>query len=635
MIYKFKKEFGLSKNQNSCKEAKTQVIREKINDFKTNDQINAQLKISEEIDEHLDVSRTIKINWTRELRSLGIDEFAPISINEGRYPKRSCSQKVQETTIEQTDLVQETTVKPTEKPTSLPYPVEEYLKDNEFAHDDQILQLPINEFTTEYLTKFGLVHPILFKESPEKLGMRMPNPKEFSIMNVLDLVGDTRQIEVFDVYTQKGKNMRLKDFVKYFNQRPSKRKNLLNSLSLEFSDTKLSEMVTAPAFVRDLDWIDNVWPSELLARQKNLKQSAWAQKNEFSIYPKVQKYCIMSVKKCFTDFHIDFGGTSVWYHVLKGEKVFWLIEPTEDNLKLYEKWMLAGNDDTRFLGKLTKCTRVRLRQGQTMIIPAGWIHSVYTPVDSLVFGGNFLHNYSIPMQIHISHLEDRIQREKKYRFPHFNQIFWCFIAQIVQKATHRMYQRKLSSEAHNINGSTTISSGNKNHRNSASTSNKNDDEMMEKSQTFARSSLSNWLNAQLENEAIISEKVTPKSQNNDQKSQSKQTSQINADGYEICYDELLGNAIDGSYTNNPIQSIYDNEDKAKFTPTKNYDINFLYSLPPLVINGLFPLLKYAEHLLKLTHPEVIEGITRPHHLVKEFRALLNKIKKLGLRDQKI
>ena len=29
----------------------------------------------------------------------------------------------------------------------------------------------------------------------------------------------------------------------------------------------------------------------------------------------------MSVKGCFTDFHIDFGGTSVWYHILHGEKV--------------------------------------------------------------------------------------------------------------------------------------------------------------------------------------------------------------------------------------------------------------------------------------------------------------------------
>lgn len=29
----------------------------------------------------------------------------------------------------------------------------------------------------------------------------------------------------------------------------------------------------------------------------------------------------MSVAGCYTDFHIDMGGTSVWYHVLKGKKV--------------------------------------------------------------------------------------------------------------------------------------------------------------------------------------------------------------------------------------------------------------------------------------------------------------------------
>lgn len=33
------------------------------------------------------------------------------------------------------------------------------------------------------------------------------------------------------------------------------------------------------------------------------------------------RYCLMSVKGCFTDFHIDFGGTSVWYHVFRGGKV--------------------------------------------------------------------------------------------------------------------------------------------------------------------------------------------------------------------------------------------------------------------------------------------------------------------------
>lgn len=65
-----------------------------------------------------------------------------------------------------------------------------------------------------------------------------------------------------------------------------------------------------------MDWVDCVWP-------KHLKESQTESTNVIDdmMYPKVQKYCLMSVKGCYTDFHIDFGGTSVWYHILKGSKV--------------------------------------------------------------------------------------------------------------------------------------------------------------------------------------------------------------------------------------------------------------------------------------------------------------------------
>lgn len=39
-----------------------------------------------------------------------------------------------------------------------------------------------------------------------------------------------------------------------------------------------------------------------------------------------------------------------------------------------------------------------------MLIPTGWIHAVLTPVDSLVFGGNFLHSLNIPMQLRLADL---------------------------------------------------------------------------------------------------------------------------------------------------------------------------------------------------------------------------------------
>jgi hypothetical protein len=60
--------------------------------------------------------------------------------------------------------------------------------------------------------------------------------------------------------------------------------------------------------------------------------------------------------------------------------------------------------------------KVNLHEGNTMIIPTGWIHAVvccplaallgcqlifaeYTPQDALVFGGNFLHSYNAALRM--------------------------------------------------------------------------------------------------------------------------------------------------------------------------------------------------------------------------------------------
>lgn len=44
---------------------------------------------------------------------------------------------------------------------------------------------------------------------------------------------------------------------------------------------------------------------------------------------------------------------------------------------------------------------------QFYFLSQGWIHAVYTPMDTLVFGGNFLHSFNIPMQLRIYSIEDR------------------------------------------------------------------------------------------------------------------------------------------------------------------------------------------------------------------------------------
>lgn len=55
------------------------------------------------------------------------------------------------------------------------------------------------------------------------------------------------------------------------------------------------------------------------------------------------------------------------------------------------------------------CPPARRRRWLTLCLPPtpGWIHAVYTPVDSLVFGGNILHSFNVPMQLRIYEIEDR------------------------------------------------------------------------------------------------------------------------------------------------------------------------------------------------------------------------------------
>ena len=133
----------------------------------------------------------------------------------------------------------------------------------------------------------------------------------------------------------------------------------------------------------------------------------------------------MSVAGCYTDFHLDFGGSSVWYHILKGQKVFWLIPPTDANLKAYEDWTLSGKQTDTFFGDVVeKCGRIVMDQGNTLLIPSGWIHAVYTPVDSLVFGGNFLHSFAIEKQLRVAEIEEMTKVPHKFRFPFFTELQW-------------------------------------------------------------------------------------------------------------------------------------------------------------------------------------------------------------------
>lgn len=116
----------------------------------------------------------------------------------------------------------------------------------------------------------------------------------------------------------------------------------------------------------------------------------------------------------------------MFYHIVRGKKTFYFIRPTAPNLAAYERW--SGSEymqENVWLGD--ECDfvyKVELEQGNTMIIPTGWIHSVYTPEDALVVGGNFLHSFNIPTQLRVYDIELATKVPRKFRFPHFVKLCW-------------------------------------------------------------------------------------------------------------------------------------------------------------------------------------------------------------------
>ena len=282
-----------------------------------------------------------------------------------------------------------------------------YLEEKKISNENVAKTLNGNEWNIEYVEKYGINYPIKF-DNVDGLDMKLP-PSNFSLESIKALVGPKTLINVIDVATQQEvlPQWSLEQFVDYYNS--NYRSKIYNVISLEVSKSKLAERVSPPATVRSIDWIDNVWP-----------------KDQTTNYPQVQLYCLMSVKGSFTDFHLDFGGTSVYYHILRGQKLFLFVPPTEENLKKFAEWTSTIEQHEVFFGDLVQDVYpVLVEQGQTLIVPTAWIHAVYTPQDSLVFGGNFLHSYNIKQQLAVYEVEESTKVPEKFRFPFYEQMMWC------------------------------------------------------------------------------------------------------------------------------------------------------------------------------------------------------------------
>ncbi|KAL6740460.1 hypothetical protein Aduo_013811 [Ancylostoma duodenale] len=270
-------------------------------------------------------------------------------------------------------------------------------------------------------------------EQARGLELRVPDKNEnFTLRSIVEILGRSYKVDTIDVYRQMTQSMCIGTF--YDKMIASQRLRLYNILSLEFSQNEsMRKMISPPLLVPELSFVHKLWPdkNDLVNWDPELQQVVEVLEEHRRNKPEVALFCLCGMAGSYTDFHIDFGGSSVWYHIYEGQKIFYIVEPTDEYLDLFEEYQRSETKTETFFGDLLPAgalRRVVIEEGQTLMIPSGWIHAVYTPIDSLVFGGNFLHALNVPMQLKIYEMEQRLKKEvgteDKYLFPHFELVNW-------------------------------------------------------------------------------------------------------------------------------------------------------------------------------------------------------------------
>jgi len=277
------------------------------------------------------------------------------------------------------------------------------------------------------ITADGFRSPILIRGStgddPEDvrrtLGLRLPL-NALTPEGLVAAVGGDRKVPTFDVITQdSGPNMTVQELALYHATPSNERTRLINVVSFSLSDTPLADLIIPPKIVRDLDLVSAVWPPDEDPR------------------PDTLLYALLGPQGAYTDWHVDMGGSAVWYHVLQGCKVFLAAPSTLENLKEFESWSTSSRQTTECLGdSLSGCVRVVLHAGDTLLLPASWPHAVSTPRDSIVVGGNFLHALDYRAIADTFRREQRLGVAPKFQFPLFKQLMWYAACNALDKLQH-------------------------------------------------------------------------------------------------------------------------------------------------------------------------------------------------------
>ena len=310
----------------------------------------------------------------------------------------------------------------------------------------EVPSVSASQLTLDWMANGHFNKPMLVTDTTEQDDMY----GMISVEYIRNMLGPNVLLRTIDVNSQNdGPTMTLDEWYTYWvyktqmceanpgvdgNAHVKHGKKLLNVVSLSLANTELEHILQAPQIVQKTDLVRIAWPEDCLP------------------IPKAELYALMSPKGCYTDWHVDFGGSSVWYHVISGSKYFALAPPTPHNLKAFAAWASSSKQSSlSLLPYLKDPVLYSLKPGQTMLIPGGWPHAVYTPSHSLVVGGNFLHPFNLNMQLEVWRLEDALRVPPKCRFPLFKTLMWH-----VANYCHSRLRKKSATNVHKDCTSTSL-----------------------------------------------------------------------------------------------------------------------------------------------------------------------------------
>lgn len=236
-----------------------------------------------------------------------------------------------------------------------------------------------------------------------------------------------------------------------------------NVLSLEVSNhPTLSKKIRAPTFVHRhslvLEMRDKL-ESQIERLQENAatlsqadRKRLQALKLKFAQFethiPHYEKYIIFSQRGAYTGLHVDLAGSAVYYYVCQGQKVIYFAPPTPENMQLYKELELSkGSLWQQDPDVLRRFERVVVNAGEMVLIPPGYLHFVYTPVNSLVIGGNFLTLNFIRFHFMMTHFEEinrknsNLARNQMFKNFHDFMFYWLEDAYLPPAETTPLYIR--------------------------------------------------------------------------------------------------------------------------------------------------------------------------------------------------